>query len=92
MRPPIIPQHMMSEQLYLETWRASLIPCQKTADLPHDELPIITKLMGTHAVVKAQEQPLPAALTSFQGCCQPEREALPRPISRPRIKKTSCGL
>ena len=76
---------MTPERLYLETKWVSLIPYQKTADLLHDVLPIAAKPTGAaiqqhlHAAVKAQEQQLPAEVPSFQGGCQLEREALPRP-------------
>ena len=74
-----------SPRYYLKTKWASLIHYQKTADLRHDVLPITAKLTGPtvqqhlHAVVTAQKQQLPAELTAFQGSCQLEREALPRP-------------
>lgn len=83
-------QHITPERLYLETKWASLIPYQKTADLLKEVLPIDEKLSGTtiqhhlHAVVEEQEKQLPPEGTFFNGCCQLERDALPRP-DRPLV-------
>ena len=83
-------QHITPERLYLETKWASLIPYQKTADLLQEVLPIDEKLNATtiqhhlHAVVEEQEKQLPPEGTFFNGGCQLEREALPRP-DRPLV-------
>lgn len=86
----ILCQHTTPERLYLETKWASLIPYQKTADLLEEVLPIDAKINATtiqhhlHAVVQEQEKQLPPEGTFFNGGCQLEREALPRP-DRPLV-------
>lgn len=86
----ILCQHTTPERLYLETKWASLIPYQKTADLLKEVLPIDAKLNATtiqhhlHAVVEEQEKQLSPEGTFFNGGCQLEREALPRP-DRPLV-------